>query len=204
MKMKNFVILLLILLGSFTVRAQEFDKQIDKARSAYKTGNYEESRFAVLNALHEIDIKIGQEVLALLPEKIGSLSFDKSADYITGTDQGYAGLYIGRTWKSSGTETLSLSVMGDSPLLTTVNTFLALPIIMAGADSNQKKIKVEGYRAMLERNVDEESGKTSGYSLMIPSGNSMLQLNYTGEINESDFLSMVNQVPVDKVIKKAQ
>jgi hypothetical protein len=202
--MKNFFILLFILLSSFTLRAQEFDKQIDKARSAYESGNYEESRFAVLNALHEIDIKIGQEVLALLPVKIESLSFDKSADYITGTDLGYAGLYIGRTWRSSGIETLSLSVIGDSPLLTSVNAFLALPIIMASADSNQKKIKVEGNRAMLERNVDEESGKTSGYSLMIPSGNSMLQLNYTGEISEENFLSMVKQIPVANVIKKSQ
>lgn len=202
--MKNIVILLLILLSSFTVRAQEFDKQIDKARTAYKSGNYEESRSAVLNALHEIDMQIGQEVLALLPEKIGSLNFDKSADYITGTDQGYAGIYIGRTWGSPGTENLSLSVIGDSPLLATVNAFLALPVILAGTDSNQKKIKVEGYRAMLQRNVDEESGKTTGYSLMIPSGNSMIQLNYTGEISEENFLSMVNQVPVTNVIKKAQ
>jgi len=197
-----FTILLLCITISF-VRAQEFDKQIANAKSAYDAGNYEESRLAVQNALHEIDIKIGQEVLAVLPAKINDMAYITASDQVSGSGADYTGLFVERIWGSSGAENLEFSVISDSPLLATVNTFLALPLIMTGSDSNQKKIKVEGYKAMLEKKVDDKANIT-GFSLMLPYSNALIQLNYSGTTTEEAFMAMVKQIPVVKITEIAK
>lgn len=203
LKMKNMIFLFILGISVLSVNAQEFDKQVALAKSAYDAGNYEESRFAVQNALHEIDKMIGQEVLALLPEKIDNMSYNPSGDQISGSGTTYVGLFIERTWGTTETGSMEFSVISDSPLIGTVNTFLSLPSIMYSSDSNQKKIKVEGFKAMLEKKVDENNAVT-GYSLMLPYSNSLLQLNYTGETTEEAFLAMVNQIPVTKVTEVAR
>jgi hypothetical protein len=201
--MRTISLIFLSIITFLSSNAQEFEKQIATARSAFEAGNYEESRFAVQNALHEIDIQIGKEVLAVLPEKVNNMSYIKTSDQVTGSGAS-VGLYVERVWGNLSAENLNFSVISDSPLLKMVNTFLSLPMIMSSADSNQKKIKVEGYKAMLERNINEESGDVTGYSVMIPYSNSLLQLNYTGKISEEDFLAMIKQIPVAKVTEIAR
>ena len=201
--MKNIFFLFFLCIPLAFANAQEFDKQIDNAKSAYEAGNYEESRFAVQNALHEIDVKIGQEVLAVLPQKVDNMEYVSANDQVTGSGTTYVGLFIERTWGTPETGSLEFSVISDSPLIGSVNTFLALPSIMYSSDSNQKKIKVEGFKAMLEKKVDENNAVT-GYSLMLPYSNSLLQVNYTGETTEEAFLAMVNQIPVKKVMEIAK
>jgi len=63
---------------------------------------------------------------------------------------------------------------------------------------------VEGYKAMLERKVDDESDETTGYSLQLPYSNSLLQLNIEGKITEEDFMAMVDKIPVAEIIQIAQ
>jgi len=201
--MKTILSVIFLTITLVYSRAQEFDKQIADAKSAYEAGNYEESRYAVQNALHEIDIKIGQEVLAVLPDKINDMAYDPADDQVTGSGTDFVGLYIERQWGTSDAQNLEFSVISDSPLMATVNTFLALPMIMTGSDSNQKKIKVEGYKAMLEKKVDENNTVT-GYSLMLPYSNALLQLNYNGSTTEEAFMAMVKQIPVTKITEISQ
>jgi hypothetical protein len=201
--MKYIFSALLLCLTINLVSAQEFDKQIANAKSSYDAGNYEESRLAVQNALHEINIKIGQEVLAVLPQKVDNMQYIASSDQVSGSGADFTGLFVERTWGSTTAENLEFSVLSDSPLIGTVNTFLALPLVMTSSDSNQKKIKVEGFKAMLEKKVDE-SANVTGYSLMLPYGKSLLQLNYNGATTEEAFLAMVKQIPVTKVTEIAK
>jgi hypothetical protein len=202
MKMKACLSIISLSLIVGALYGQEFDKQIANAKSAYEAGNFEDSRFAVQNAMHELDVQIGKEVIAILPAKVNNLTFNPSADQITGSGEAYVGLFIERSWGETSGNNLSFSLISDSPLIKTVNTFLSLPMMMSG-DSNQKKVKVEGYKAMLEKNVDDNS-KTTGYSLMLPYSSALIQLNYAGDITEEDFMKMVNQIPVAKIIGIAQ
>ena len=201
--MKTLFSLTLLTITIIFCNAQEFDKQIADAKSAYEAGNYEESRYAVQNALHEIDVKIGQEVLSVLPDKITDMAYDPAGDQVTGSGSDFVGLYIERRWGTSDVKNLEFSVISDSPLMATVNTFLALPMIMTGSDSNQKKIKVEGYKAMLEKIVDENNA-VAGYSLMLPYSNALLQLNYNGSTTEEAFMAMIKQIPIAKVAEISQ
>jgi hypothetical protein len=199
--MKTFLsaILLSSLVG--TIYCQEFDKQIANAKSAYEAGNYEESRFAVQNAIHELNVQIGKDVLAIMPEKVDNMAYSPAGDQATGSGEAYVGLFIERSWSQTGSNDLRFSLMSDSPLLKSINTLLALP--MLGSDSNQKKIKVEGYKAILEKKVDD-SKNTTGYSLMLPYSDALIQLEYTGSITEDGFMKMVNQIPMTKIIGIAQ
>ena len=201
--MKYLFSFLLLCVTLHFVTAQEFDKQIANAKSAYDAGNFEDSRLAVQNALHEIDIKIGQEVLAALPQKIDNMQYISSGDQVSGSGGDFTGMFVERTWGSTTSTNLEFSVMSDSPMIGTVNTFLSLPLIMTSSDSNQKKIKVEGFKAMLEKKVDE-SGTVTGFSLMLPYSNSLLQLNYTGATTEEAFMAMVKQIPVTRITEIAK
>ena len=75
---------------------------------------------------------------------------------------------------------------------------------MISADSNQKKIKFEGYKALLERKVNEETAKTTGYLLQLPYSSSLLQIEYNGEITEADFLALAKQIPIRQVTEIAE
>jgi hypothetical protein len=194
---------IILLATAFSLAAaQDFDSQISSAKSTYQSGNFADSRLAVQNAMNQIDIQIGREVLAVLPAKISNMESAKANDQVSGTGDAYVGMFVERKWEKAGAENLTFSIIGDSPLMGSVNAILALPMI-GTSGGNQKKVKVEGYKAMLEKKVDENSAAT-GYSLMLPYGNNMLQLNYAGQITEQDFLTLIQQIPVTKVVTLTQ
>jgi hypothetical protein len=74
---------------------------------------------------------------------------------------------------------------------------------MNTGDSNQKVVKVQGYKSLLNRKVDENN-QTSGYTLQTPFTGSMLTMDYSGAISEADFLKYANTLPFEKIIKFAQ
>ena len=61
--MKKLSTTIIILMAcTVAAMAQEFDKNIASAKSAYGAGNLEDTRFALQQALHELDIVIGKEI----------------------------------------------------------------------------------------------------------------------------------------------
>jgi hypothetical protein len=72
--MKKIIIFMLAVIGVTSVTAQDFDKNIATARTAYSSGNLQDSRFAMEQILRDLDMAIGKEILKVLPTKIGSLS----------------------------------------------------------------------------------------------------------------------------------
>jgi hypothetical protein len=85
-----FITLLIITCATY---AQNFDSKISEARSAYKSGNLDDARTALQEALNEVNMAIGKEVLELLPKAMKDLSFNAAEDDVNGTGVGYAGLY---------------------------------------------------------------------------------------------------------------
>jgi len=195
-KMKIIIPVLFLAAISQFICAQEFDKEIASAKTAYTAGNYDDSRFAVQNALNAIDIQIGRQVLALLPAKINDMSSTAANDQVSSQGTAYVGMFVQRIWEKTGSGKVTFSIISDSPLMGSINTLLMLPFI--SSDSNQKKIKVEGYKAILEKKVGENAA-TTGYNIMLPLNNTLLQVNYEGSISEQDFLTILQQIPVSKV-----
>src|SRR5690606_19501643 len=149
--MKN-IFLCLMTIGlcvTMMAEAQEFDKSLAGAKSAYNAGNLEDARFNLENALREIDAAIGREILKVLPASLGGLNSDSKNDQVTGMSGALTGgLYVHREYGTADKRAI-VDIISDSPLMAGINAILSMPMIMNTGDSNQKVVKVHGYKSLL-------------------------------------------------------
>lgn len=185
--------------GTF-ILAQEVTASLDEALSSYKSDNLEDTRFALQGALREINQAIGREILAILPDEMNGMSKVEAGDDVTGVNTGFAGLFISRAYTAEDRDA-SIEIVSDSPLLAGINTILAMPGFMT-SDENQKRIKIEGYKALLTRNTDNE-GMVS-YDLQMPFSGSLLTFQCTGIEDENEVIGMANRIPVDEIVSIAR
>lgn len=189
-----------IVLSSQVAMAQDFDKNISTAKSAYASGNLQDSRFAMEQMLRDLDMAIGKEVLKLLPSKVGSLAVNEKEDDVTGS--GGVGLYVNRHY-GTDPKRASIEIINNSPLITSLNAVLSMPVIGGMMrDENQKIIRVQGYKSILNKNANTETGKTN-YELQIPMNNTLLTLKMD-DTSESEITAAANAIPLAKIVQMAQ
>jgi hypothetical protein len=70
------------------------------------------------------------------------------------------------------------------------------------ADPNQKRIKVDGYKALMSR--DEKGDGTYSYSLQLPFGNSLMTFECDSIAEESEFIKMAESIPVEGIVEIAE
>jgi hypothetical protein len=90
--------------------------------------------------------------------------------------------------------------MNNSPMIAGLNALLSLP--MMGGDPNQKQVKVQGYKSILRKEIDSETGKTN-YELQTPFNNTLLTLKVL-DTNEAEILGFANTIPLAKIAEFAQ
>ncbi len=179
-----------------TLPAQEVDRQLNEAHQAYQAGKLQDSRHALQQALHDIDLLIGAEILKLLPQSLGQMETQESEDHIS--SMGIAGILVSRNYVyNEGEKSASVNIMGDSPMLAGVNALLSLPVFIG--DSNQKRIRVGGQRALLQKNDDGEGGIS--WDVQVPMGTTLLSFNATGFDDENTITEMVNSFPVEEIAR---
>lgn len=197
--MKKILILLTVAVFTFQgafLNAQEVTASLDEALSSYKSDNLEDARFALQGALNGINQAIGKEILAILPDEMNGMSKIETGDDVTGVNIGFAGLFISRSYTAED-RNASIEIVSDSPLLAGINTILAMPGFMT-SDENQKRIKIEGYKALLTMNTDSE-GMVS-YDLQMPFSGSLLSFQCEGIEDENEVIGMANRIPVDEIV----
>ncbi|MBX7125008.1 MAG: hypothetical protein K1X47_04900 [Cyclobacteriaceae bacterium] len=197
--MKKLIILSFILLVPFLLQAQDFDKNLAAAKSAYSSGNLTDARFSMEQMLRDLDAAIGKQILTMLPSTLGSLTANTKDDNVTGA--GASGLYVNRSYGTSPNQT-TLNIINNSPIITSVNAFLSMPFIANSGDGRQKVVKVQGYKSLLNKNENSDTGKT-GYELQIPMNNTLLTLR-SEDVSESDILAWANAIPLAKIAQFAQ
>ena len=149
--------------------------------------------------MQELDMIIAKEVLKLLPIKIDTLQSIPGNDNIS-VNTGYAGTTIERTYGRSK-KTAELIVTGNSPVIAMLNTYFNNPALTQYGDGQTKIIKLQGYKARLERK-DNGDG-TSGYEINIPLGASLIALKVSNT-TEAEVISMANAIPLQQVAKLVQ
>lgn len=200
--MKNLISLLSIILFTSNAFAQDFNKNLTEARTAYAAGNLSNSRFAMEQMLHTLDAAIGKDILKLLPTKMDALAANLKADNTTGTStNGGMGLFVQRTY-GTASKTASIDIINNSPLINSLNALLALPFIGKGGDGNQKVVKVQGYKGVLYKNQNTETNKID-YDLQIPLQNTLVTFKI-GDAQEADVLRLANTIPLEKIAQMAQ
>src|SRR5512136_2858556 len=141
MRTTLFFLLLILSMSGLRLNAQDVNGQLNTATSSYASGDLENARFSLQEALNGVNQAIGQDILKLLPTTLGGMEVIASADNVTGTNMGFAGLYVNRDYQKDTVRDASLEIISDSPMLATVNSILAMSTMFV-SDPNQKRIKV--------------------------------------------------------------
>ena len=122
--------------------SQNFSTDIATAKTAYASNKLEDAHFALQQAMQEIDIIIGKQVIGLLPNTMDTFTANTKDDNVM-SNVGFMGSTIHRSWGDS--DNVDLSIIGNSPLIGTLNTFLNTPLLGGMmSNGNNKIIKSPG------------------------------------------------------------
>jgi hypothetical protein len=193
--MKKIASLLVLTLMTSLAFGQDFSKNLGAARTAYAAGDLSNSRFAMEQLLRELDGAIAREILKLLPTKMDALAANLKEDNTTATGNGL-GLYVQRSY-GTGAKTATVDVVNNSPLITSLNALLAIPFVANAGDGSQKVVRIQGYKAVLHKNQNTDTGKTD-YDLQIPLQNTLVTFKLD-DSKEADLLRLAGTLPLEKI-----
>lgn len=200
--MKTTIILsiAILLLMSFHVQAQDVNDNLNNAGTAYNSGDLNDSRFALQEALNGVNEAIGQDILALMPTTMGNMTVVEGSDNVTGANIGFAGLYVNREYAAEAQDA-TFDIVSDSPIIGSISSLLTMSVLFA-SDPNQKRIKIDKYKALLTRSESEEG--IVSYEVQLPFGTSLMTFHFNGFDDEDEIISMLNTIPVAEIMEVAQ
>ena len=192
--MKKYSILIPILFFTLALQAQDFSKDIADAKTAYSSGKLAEAHFSLEQAVQEIDMIVGKEVLKLLPDKMSDQPANSKDDQVS-ANVGFVGATIHRDYGTTGSQ---IEIISNSPLITSLNAFLNMPFVGGMMrNSTTKVVKIQGYKSRLEKQGDNENGKPN-YQLQIPFKSALITVTANG-MDENTVMSFANTIPLDKI-----
>jgi len=192
--MKKYSILISILFFTLALQAQDFSKDIADAKTAYSSGKLADAHFSLEQAVQEIDMIVGKEVLKLLPDKISDQPANSKDDQVS-ANVGFVGATIHRDYGTTGSQ---VEIISNSPLITSLNAFLNMPFVGGMTrNSTTKVVKIQGYKSRLEKQGDNENGKPN-YQLQIPFKSALITVTANG-MDENTVMSFANTIPLDKI-----
>jgi hypothetical protein len=194
------IALVVLCLLTSNVKAQDASAKLNEADASYSSKNLENTRYALQQALIEINKAVGKDILELLPRTISDLQVVPKEDNVSGA-AGFAGLFVNRTY-GQGEKNVKVEIISDSPMLAGLNAMLSMPMIMGNTDPNQKRMKISGYKAMLQKSTSDETNVS--YTLQIPLNQALFTLHVKGIPAENDVINMANGLPLDQIAKLAQ
>ena len=179
--------------------SQNFATDIATAKTSYAAGNLEDAHFALQQAMQEIDIIIGKQVISLLPANMGSFVANTKEDNVM-SNVGFMGSTIHRTWGQN--DSVDVSIIGNSPMITTLNAFLNTPLLGGMmSNGNNKIIKIQGYKGQLTKS-DEGNGQLD-YTIQIPLGNSLVTFT-AKNTTDTQITTWANTLPLQQIAKLLQ
>lgn len=192
--MKKYSILIPILFFTLALQAQDFSKDIADAKTAYSSGKLADAHFSLEQAVQEIDMIVGKEVLKLLPDKMSDQAANTKDDQVS-ANVGFVGATIHRDYGTTGSQ---VEIISNSPLITSLNAFLNMPFVGGMTrNSTTKVVKIQGYKSRLEKQGDNENGKPN-YQLQIPFKSALITVTANG-MDENTVMSFANTIPLDKI-----
>jgi hypothetical protein len=196
--MKNLIIVALTIIASGSY-AQNFTADINSAKSSYSAGKLEDAHFSLLQAMQEVDLIIGNEVMKQLPVKMDTYASNPGDDNVT-ANVGFVGTTIHRSYGPE--KNIELSIIGNSPLISTLNAFLSTPLLGGMmSNGNNKIIKVQGYKGQLTKNA-AANGQTN-YTIQVPVGSSLVTFT-AKNTTDSQILTWANTLPLQQIAKLIQ
>jgi hypothetical protein len=199
--MKSSLFFIVLIFSAANLFGQGFEKAIATAKTSYASGKLEETHFALQQAMQEVDLIIGNEVLKILPANMENMQANIAYDQVA-SNIGFVGATIHRSYGTSPASA-ELDIISNSPLIATLNTFLNTPLLGGMmSDANNKTVKVQGYKGRLTASETSEPGKKN-YELMIPLGSALFTFRANNS-SEAQILALANTLPIQKIAKLIQ
>jgi len=198
--MKNFIILIALVAVSNICTAQDFTKDMATAKASYSSGKLEDAHFALQQAMQEVDLTVGKEILKLLPLQLGAMASIAKDDNVS-SNVGFVGAAIHRAY-GQGTQNADISVIDNSPLIAMTNTMLNMPMMSMMTGGKDKNVKVQGYKARLEKETGSTPDKSS-YTLQIPLGSALFTFK-VNDCTDDQILALANAIPLQDIAKLIQ
>jgi hypothetical protein len=193
--MKIIALTLIGIVLVLLVNAQDFNSSVQTARQSYSSGNLEDSRFAMQQMLQEIDILTGKEVLKILPNTLGTLEAKIAEDQVS-AGVGFAGAVIHRVYQTED-KLATMEIISNSPLIGSINAILSIPFIGTGANGERRVVKIEGYKALIQKSLDADK---ISYDIQVPLGSTLITVRT--ENYSDDIVKLANGIPVALIAQK--
>lgn len=204
--MKNIIsVIFITLLSVHLVFGQDQDaikSSLSESKSSFQSEDFENTRFKLQQALSELYILLGNEVLKMLPESLEDLPANKESDEVLGNPLGITGINVHRTYgnRSSEEPNANFDIISNSPFLSIVNSFLTNPLFMNKADGSQKVVKIHSYKALVKKE-ENASGKVDHYEIQIPMGSSLFTMNFYNYQDEATVLKVAHKPDMPAISK---
>ena len=195
--MKNFILLIALAAAANVCRAQDFNKAMATAKASYSAGKLEDAHFALQQAMQEVDLTVGKEVLKLLPSKMGTMTSASKDDNVS-SNVGFVGATIHRAY-GQGAQNADISIIDNSPLIAMTNSMLNMPMMGMMSGGKDKNVKVQGYKARLEKQAGSSPDKSS-YELQIPLGNALFTFK-VNDCTDDQILALADTIPLQEIAK---
>jgi len=195
--MKVFIFLIAIVATANVCLAQDFNKAMATAKTSYSAGKLEDAHFALQQAMQEVDLTIGKEVLKLLPPKMGAMQSTAKDDNVS-SNVGFVGATIRRSY-AQAKQSADVIIIDNSPLIAMTNAILNTPMLGMMSHGKDKIVKVQGYKARLEKQTGSTADKNS-YELQIPLGSALFTFKVT-DCTDSQILELADAIPLQQIAK---
>jgi hypothetical protein len=179
----------------------DFPKYIGNAKESYKKNDLEDTRYNLMLSMQQLDMKVGEEILKILPEKMDTMTAAKNLDNVTATS-GFIGTSIHREYGLNQINKVDVDIITNSPLVASLNAYLNNP--MMASMGGRKAMKVDGYKGSYTYEVRDETDnsgqqvKRSYAEMQIPVFSSLITVK-SSNISEDAFVKMLNTIPVSKL-----
>ena len=191
---KYYLLLILIWLISTRGRSQDFTKDLSAAKASYASGKLADAHFSLEQAIQELDMIVGKEILEILPKDCNGIPAVENMDQVA-ANVGFVGATVHRQYGQNGSQ---VEIISNSPMIATLNSFLNMPLLGGMMrNSTTKVVKVNGYKSRLEKDGQNADG-SSNYTLQIPLKSALITITAKGT-DESKILSFANTISIDKI-----
>lgn len=191
-----------IILSNFVFAQADYTKYVATARTSFAKPDLEDTRYNLMLALQQLDMKVGQEILKILPEKMDSLTAQKKKDNVLANSAGWIGTTIHREYGINPLNKVDVDIVSNSPMVASLNAWLNNP--MFAQMGGRKSMKVDGYKGSYTfENVEttDTSGKAISKprsEMQIPIFSSLVTIKCEN-MKEDDFVKMLNTLPISKI-----
>jgi hypothetical protein len=172
--------------------------QMSEAVTAHNTTQYSDARYALSQALMGVEIQLGREILASLPNNAAGMPADKSQDKVMSTTWGWSNLSIQRVYKNDADKQMTM-VIGNAGIYSGLAQLYFTNMGMmeaSGEQQNYKQVKIKGNKGVIT--YDE----STGYSLVIGLGQSSgIVWECINFATEQEVMNAANSFDIDGIKK---